>query len=44
MKGKQRFFICEICGNLVGLISEEGAALKQARQRAVPLGGRVDSF
>jgi len=27
MKGKQRFFICEICGNLVGLISEEGAAL-----------------
>ena len=27
MKRKQRFFICESCGNMVGLINDEGAPL-----------------
>ena len=27
MKGKQKFFICEHCGNMVGLIKNEGVPL-----------------
>jgi len=27
MNGKQKFFICEICGNMVGLIKDEGVQM-----------------
>ena len=37
MRGRQKFFICKLCGNIVGLIQSEGTPLECCKEQMTEL-------